>query len=280
MHNNKNNNKHSVEEKGQRQMNSDIKKLQWLPYGTEEHAKAVKTIQKQLTYKDFVLCMAGKFEPNRYPENDYNTTTKNHNRIGTTQNAFSGNENVFSSQKYYFVHRNKAEYNLQHRQVNVGILITDRSGRVLILKKSNGFLSIVGGHVDYAKTAYDMTVREICYQNIVKELHEEVKFTGNIEVETEPLFFITEGKDMYDFLHCWYVYNVVVDNLDDYKFKSNEKDKHEVVIMSMKELINAEGTKLRVKYSLHQAVGYLYHQIYQTPDVNIKVDRPKIVKGV
>lgn len=237
-------------------MNQDLKKLQWVPFGTPEHDKIVSRIQKDIKSRDYILCTQGMYEKDRCPLMDRNALA-NAPKQGL-QTPFDGDVGVFTSDKYYFVRRDRAEYNLHHRQINVGLLITDMKGRALVLEKNNKYLSLVGGHTDFTRQAYDMTIAELCHFNVMKEFGEEVKYTGKIEVPTKPYLFITEGHEMWDYFHAWFIYHVEVKDLDVYKFKSNEKDKHVTQIISI-ETLHANDGQFKIKNSLWQSINTLVH---------------------
>lgn len=255
-------------------MNANIRKLQYLPYGTKEHDRHLRSIQKEIKSRDFVLCMRGKFMHNRNVFADNNVNAMDVGSVGMTYNSvFPGNQSVYESKDFFFVRRDQAEYNLDYRQVNVGVLVMDNNNKVLVLRKTNGFLSLVGGHTDFVKDSYDMSVKQLTHFNIVKEFKEEVKTNlSHEEIPEEPLFFVTEGHEMWDFLHAWFVYIVHVDDLDSYTIESGEKTKHETVVID----IDTALADTRVKNSLRQALT-----MYKTAtgDVNnkptIKVSTPE-----
>lgn len=226
-------------------MNALERKLQYVPYGTPEHEKLVKEIQKGLKTKDFILCTDGLFSKSRDTKMDKNTLAFD---------VIEHDSNVFSSSKYRFVARSKAEYNLAHRQMNVGLLIIDNNNNVLTLQKNNKYLSLVGGHSDFHKNSYTMTVGEILHANMCKELQEEVKYDGALNVPELPQLFITEGETIYDFFHAWYIYIIRVDDLNTYKFKSNEKDKHSTKIMKIEDVLSFKDD-IKVKNSLWQSLN-------------------------
>lgn len=236
-------------------MDQNIKKLQYLPYGTKEHQIQVKKIQKELKYKDFVLCMEGKFSEKRNQMADNNISRISQQVDFITLDSVFPNavETVYASKNFFFVHRNQAEYNLDYRQVNVGLLIVDENNKTAVIRKNNGYLSLIGGHTDFNKDSYDMTVEEMTRFNVVKEFKEEIVTNLDPElIPASPLFFITEGADLWDFFHCWFIYLVPVKDINDYTFTSGEKDKHVVEIIDIDELLN--DPKAKVKTSLKQSL--------------------------
>lgn len=259
-------------------MTDNMKKLQWVPFGTPEHSKVVRSIQEGIKSRDFILCMKGIFEPDRSPHNDKNTLAikKHVVGLGSMSNAFEGDQNVFASDKYYFVRRDKAEYNLHHRQVNVGLLITDNDDNVLVLRKRNKYLSLVGGHTDFTRNAYTMTVQELCHFNMLKEFNEEVKSKKEIDIPDHPFLFVTEGLEMWDYFHCWFLYHVQVDDLKSYKFKSNEVDKHDTEIVKIKDILENHN-EYKIKNSLYQAVKTLDDNRDALMRPRIKVRTPERV---
>lgn len=224
-------------------MSNEMRRLNRVPYGTPQHTKLVKKLQSTLTYNEYVLCMKGKYAQDRVFEADNDTNFKN--ALSGTRAAILPNtlDTVYSDSRFYFVNRTEAEYNLEHRQVNVGLLIVDKLGRVLITRKNNGHAAIVGGHTDYNKDSYTVSVSDLMYYNLCKEFREEVICHGDIELPKTPSYFVTEGESIWDFFHCWYIYLVEVDNLDDYSFESNEKKKHITEITPIDELIDDKFTK-------------------------------------
>ena len=253
-------------------MNSNIKKLQYLPYGTKEHDSHLKKIQKEIKSRDFILCTFGKFskERNVFADNNVNLLDPSTGNM-TYKSVFPGQQSVFESKDYFFVRRDQAEYNLDYRQVNVGLIVVDSKNQVLVLKKKNNFLSLVGGHTDFIKEAYDMSVKELTHFNIIKEFGEEVKTNMDYKelIPNEPMFYITEGHEMWDFLHSWFVYFVHVEDLNEYEFNSGENEKHETIIMNIDEVINDK----KVKNSLKQALE-MYKQGSE-PKSSIKVSVPE-----
>lgn len=255
-------------------MNANIRKLQYLPYGTKEYEKELRTIQKDIKSRDFILCMKGKFTPDRNVFADKNISLVDPKSNGLSyKSVFPGDKTVFESKDYFFMRRDQAEYNLDYRQVNVGLLIVDKKNNVLVLRKENGFLSLVGGHTDFTKDAYNMSVKEITHFNVVKEYGEEVETDlTSEEIPEEPLFFVTEGCEMWDFLHAWFIYLVTVDDLNNYKFKSGEKEKHDTVVMNIDEAINDKRIKNSLKQSL---ILYKEASSQQESKTTIKVNKPE-----
>lgn len=255
-------------------MNSNIRKLQYLPYGTKEYEKELRSIQKDIKSRDFILCMKGKFTPDRNVFADNNISLVDPATNGMSyKSVFPGDKTVFESKDYFFVRRDQAEYNLDYRQVNVGVIVVDNNNKILLLRKRNGYLSMVGGHTDFVKESYNMSVKELTYYNVVKEYNEEVITNlPSVEIPDEPLFFITEGREMWDFLHAWFVYVVTVEDIRDYKFKSGESDKHKTVIVDIDEAIS-DG---KIKNSLRQAL-ILYKEASSQPErkTTIKVNKPE-----
>lgn len=255
-------------------MNANIRKLQYLPYGTKEHEKHLRIIQKEIKSRDYILCMHGKFsnERNVFADKNISVTDNGLDRMAYNS-LFPSNKTVFESDDYFFVRRDQAEYNLDYRQVNVGLLIVDDEGKVLVLRKKNDFLALIGGHTDFIRESYDISINELTHYNMVKEYKEEV--ISDIDPERlpkEPIFFVTEGHEMWDFMHAWFIYVMKVDNLFNYKFKSGEKDKHSTVVMDIDEAIEDK----KVKNSLKQAL-----MMYKTARENslnnklkIKAERP------
>lgn len=232
-------------------MDNNLRKLQWTPYGTPEHEALVQKIQKTINSRDFILCTHGHYHPERSIELEKNTNT-NRIKVGMPK-PFEADTPVFKSDKFYFVRRDKAEYNLNHRQINVGLVVTDKKNRALVLQKENGYMSLVGGHTDFCREAYNMTVGEICYYNVTKELSEEVKIKeGEFTVPAKPSYFITEGNEIWDLFHSWFIYHVQVDNLKDFKFISGEPKKHDVKVVKMDDIVN--GKYQKTKHSLLQAI--------------------------
>lgn len=259
-------------------MVTNVKKLQYIPYGTAEHRAYVKKIQRDLFYKDYVVCMEGKFSPerNKMADDDINRLKMDVDHIAI-DSVFPGKKDtVYSSKNFFFIHRNKAEYNLDYRQVNVGILLVDDNDKTVVLKKNNGFLSLIGGHTDFNKDSYGKTVEEVMHTNMVKEFKEELKTDLSPDlIPPEPLFFITEGKDMWDFYHCWFIYLVPVDDVTKYKFESGEPDKHSVEIVDIREMLKNVGG-VKIKNSLKRSID-MYSDLLNSPVVepvsNMKVEK-------
>lgn len=223
-----------------------VKKLYGIPFGTAEHARMLKKVQSTLKYNEYVLCTYGRFDEKRAKEadNDLVKDTK-------LTNIFPNGQTVFENPLYYFVHRNSAEYNSAHRQINVGTLLYDDNGQVLVMKKKcNGTFGLIGGHTEYDPSCYIKSVAELCHYHMVKEFKEELSTDYDPkDLPSMPTFMINDVETFWDLHHSWFVYIKKVDDFSKYKFKSGE-DKISVHLKDIDWLI--ADTK-DTKYSLQRA---------------------------
>lgn len=225
-------------------MTSSLKKLETIPFGTPEHTKFMKKVQSGLTYKEYVLCTHGRFSDERVLEADVDLVKDN--RLA---HIFPDHRTTFENKNFYFVQRNAAEYNAEHRQINVGILVYDQSGNVLIMEKnSNGHYGLVGGHVEYDPTCYKMSVSELCHKHMLKEFNEEVRTDFDpSEIPFFPAFMINEVECFWDLHHSWYVYIKEVDDVKQYGFKSGEPKKIKVHVGNIDDIIGTKRSKLSLR---------------------------------
>lgn len=141
--------------------------------------------------------------------------------------------------------RSNAEYSPFHLQLVGGCIITSPSF-IAVLKSTSGRLkdnlTMVQGHVDYDPSfvlCRDMT--EFIRKNVMRELNEEVKIKGEyltdvITLSEKPKYVINKYTTLIDIEHIGFIYEATMSDEDIIKLKSNEKDKHEVVIINRETL--------------------------------------------
>lgn len=225
-----------------------IKGLKLSPYGTKQHAEALKKLQKDYLskYKDqFILCTQG-------------IVTKE-KALGSFNGVIEGDhdflnkhlkDNVFVSDQFYFHNRELCEWNLQHRQVIVNAIVTNKNhDKFIMLKSNDGKITMIGGHVDYNISDYSVLLHDTLRRNMVKETSEEVK-NSKIIIDNTPEFpgYLVQcnerGGEFYDLFHIFYIYLI---ELDDELFEEqakkmgvNEKN-HIPVVMTKKEIISSRS---------------------------------------
>lgn len=217
--------------------------LKSIPYNTPEWKKQRKAVMKAVELKypgQYILCVPGRLEGKDYPihekEISFWDTVVNHSVFAENQNLFGEN--------LYFAKRSDAEYNLKHKQVNVFAYITDSEDNVLLIKKkkNNNEINVPGGHVDFKLNAYRYTPEQILRWAVIEELNEELKcsdFDYTMMVPEKPTLVFNTNNDWNDLFHIGVVYHIkLVKSFKEFKIKSGEPDKHDVLIMSKDKIIN------------------------------------------
>lgn len=228
-------------------MSTALKKLQTVPYGTPEHAKQLKKVQSELSFKEYVLCMRGRYDQQRMTEADIDLVTDSN-----VSHVFPNTQTAFENPNFYFVHRSLAEYNTAHRQINVGTLIYDRNGNVVVIEKlSNKQRALVGGHVEYDPSCYNISLRDLCYKHMIKEFREEVITDFDYQaLPYYPEFMINDVQTFWDLHHSWFVYTREVDDLNAFKFTSGEPKKIDIKVKNIDDLLTGKNTKHSLKCAL------------------------------
>lgn len=159
-------------------------------------------------------------------------------------------DNVFTSEQFYFNNRELTEWNLEHRQIIVNAVVTNKNhDKFIMLKSNDGKVSMIGGHVDYSISDYAVSIHDTLRRNMVKETGEEVKYSKIIidNIPEYPNYLVQcneRGGEFYDLLHIFYIYLVELD--DDLfeeqaqKMAKNEKN-HNPVVMTKKEIISSRS---------------------------------------
>ncbi|WP_304576618.1 hypothetical protein [Romboutsia ilealis] len=147
--------------------------------------------------------------------------------------------------RVHICRRSHAEYSPFQLQIVGGCIITSPSF-IAVLKSTSGRLkdklTMVQGHVDYDPSfvlCKDMT--EFVRKNAMRELNEEVKIKGEdltdvITLSEKPKYVINKYTTLIDIEHIGFIYEASMSDEDILKLKSNEKDKHEVVIINRETL--------------------------------------------
>lgn len=217
--------------------------LKNIPYNTPEWKKQRKTVMRAVENKypgQYILCVPGRLEGKNYPIHEKEIAVWD---THTDHSVFSQSQNLFGDD-LYFVKRADAEYNFKHKQINVFAYISDSEGNVLLIKKKkNGNeINIPGGHVDFKLNAYRYTPEQILRWAVIQELEEEIDckdFDYAMMVPEVPSLVFNTNNDWNDLFHIGVVYHIhLVKSLKEFKIKSGETDKHDVLIMSSEEILN------------------------------------------
>lgn len=225
-----------------------IKGLKLSPYGTKQHTEALKKLQKEFLTKyknQFILCTKGLVTKEK--------ELGSFNGVIEGDNDFLNNhlkENVFTSNHFYFHNRELCEWNLDHRQIIVNAIVTNKShDKFIMLKSDVNKVTMIGGHVDYNISDYSVLLHDTLRRNMIKETGEEVKHS-KIIIDNLPQFpkYLVQcnerGGEFYDLLHIFYVYLVELDddlfNEQARKMGRNEKN-HNPVVMTKKEIMSSRS---------------------------------------
>jgi len=158
--------------------------------------------------------------------------------------------------------RYKLEYDYRFKQVLTFCYITSKSNDmyVFLRKKKDRKIALVGGHVDYDLSVFNMSPNYYLVNNLIKEILEEIKIIDkrtNIQLSTkelllsqatiEPKIFVNEDETDYSLRNVAFIYKVELNTeklLSRYMFYSNEEKEHDVEIMTLEQLqLNPENSE-------------------------------------
>lgn len=163
------------------------------------------------------------------------------NMLGCDNDVFDTTKRFVDDSRFVFVPRSESEYNLKYKQLVVCALITDYRGNVLLLNTLKGRMAgkytMIQGHVEYSQECLTKCQHEILRINMLRELNEEIK--ANVDFSKYSNFdmtYVNIHDEYTDLEHFGVVYKMKLpQNLDEYKFESNEPEKHKVVIFKASE---------------------------------------------
>jgi len=214
-----------------------INKLKKYPFGSDKHHKIRKAISKKIEKKypgQFVLCVPNKFSDM--------TTAKSLSRYDSVTdffrvNAISSSKTFFEDDQFSFISREEAEYNFNWKQIGVFAFITDGKDYIVLRKKEDRTITMIGGHVDYSLDAYQTSQIDILRLAIQKEVDEEIKHKKQLFVPKEPICFVNTFNKFNDLFHAAFVYKIQVNNAERIfeTLKTGEPEKHDVIFISGKE---------------------------------------------
>lgn len=217
-------------------MSELINQLKKYPYGSAKHTKIRKAISQKVAVKypeQYVLCTYNKFDG--YEEEAY-LSRQPEVTVFELIDAFHPKKTFFESNKFKFVPREEAEYNLHWKQISVFGIITDGAQYVLLQKKEDKAFTMVGGHVDYSLDVYQCSQLEIVRMGMQKELDEEIVHNNTLRVPERPLLLVNTFNKFHDLFHMALIYKIEVDDIDKLfeGIRTGEPEKHDIVKISSK----------------------------------------------
>lgn len=149
---------------------------------------------------------------------------------------FSEDRRFDDNQDIKFVKRYEAEYNPRFIQLSVALVLEDMYNNVLLLKGRDGKLSFIKGHVDKYDYVYNMSELDYLKENMLRELHEEIKIPHYSDKNVKHLGYMYLGNTECGREHIYSLYKLELDSLMIKKIKSNEPYKHDTAVFSKKSL--------------------------------------------
>jgi predicted NUDIX family phosphoesterase len=142
--------------------------------------------------------------------------------------------------------RNILEYNPAFKQLVVGAYITDGNSIVLLNTKDTdenrirGKVTFIQGHVSANDPdVYILPQEDYLLKQMQRELDEELKIEGGLLRDHTPQlkYLISDSSNHIGLEHFGVIYEIKIPNVKAVKeiIKSGEEDKHEIVMIEMKE---------------------------------------------
>lgn len=185
------------------------------PYGSSHHREITELITTHHNKKyrnQYILCTKGLYER----EALFKTSDETNTLYSKVRNELDKISPLEADAPFYYVERNQCEHNPQHRQIIVNTIVVDEKyERVIVLQDGKGYVSLIGGHVDFNKHDYHRTITEILNFNMRKELNEEVGESEYIKLalpRTPTYVLSSNGKkgSYYDMTHLIMLYITVL----------------------------------------------------------------------
>lgn len=217
-----------------------VNELKKYPHTSSQYKKLFTEVSKLVSEKysnQFILCTPSKFSTN--VNLGFTSMVKNEGVISLDELPIKKDQTFFEDYNFVFKPRHEVEYNYLYKQIAVFGFITDGTQYIMLKKKCNNEVTMVGGHVDYSIDAYRVNKIDYLRQALQIEVDEEIDHNKQITVSKKPFALINAHVKFQDFFHMAFVYKIKVDSVDDlYKtIKSGEK-RHDVVrFKSKKELL-------------------------------------------
>jgi predicted NUDIX family phosphoesterase len=242
------------------------KKLANLPYTSDEYQKVLQKIQKKekacYGADQHILCVSSS----KLKALETRTEFLSKGSYASTceyleLNDFSEFNTISGYHPRYMV-----EHDYRYKQVLTFGYITNkyRDEFILLRKKDNARLGMIGGHTDFGPAAYGTNAKDFLIQNMYKELFEEVKITDkqNAPINTKELLqsqvtakmIINENDDPYKLRNIGFIYEIVldVDNLEHhFNFETNEPNIHTVECVSLKDIVECKRYHSMLKHIPH-----------------------------
>lgn len=237
------------------------------PVGSEEYDELVKLRRSTLNKKDeYTLCFKNEFHEDiksmdirKMDENFFFIPflDKAHNLTvfpifserSLLDNTMS--KTLASINNLYWKKRSESDITPTYSQLVCGLCIEDTKGNVLVLKNKSfsdmkNTYGFVQGHISFNKNVYLQSFGDYLLSECKRELFEEVKADHDFLNKCRVIGFrvTNTSTSIIDVMHTGLFIKAIVDDLTIMgEFKSNEPDKHDVMVMT-KECLLSKGDEL------------------------------------
>jgi len=231
------------------------------PFYTHNHMVVKDVIAERLKdkpdYDKYLVCFPSKFSPRSeqlHLEQDMHSIRGlvEWDRVESLMEdeysliPFSDLSTFIEDERFGYVERYMAEYDLGLKQLVVACYITDGKNVMLLDCKQGrmaGNYTMVQGHVEYDPTIYFKSQLEFLRDNAFREFSEELKLSKEIIFPLTPKFLYNGEIQLVQLEHFGIIYEVRVENLNEYihNITSGEPEKHTPVCISLKDTADLDG---------------------------------------
>lgn len=145
------------------------------------------------------------------------------------------------------------EYRNDRMQVVVAAIVTDFDDNIVLLRdhsesRHTGCVTLVQGHVSYDESIFTQTANDYLYDQILRELYEEIGFTEDDDIfGGYPVAIFYDNTNLVSLEHIIVVFNFVVANTKKFVATNNEKHKHDVMAINIEKALDLENQDNLVK---------------------------------
>lgn len=240
------------------EFNSLVTSLYDHPTYHPEYESIRRKIENALTadkYKEKLICFQSKMNHvynSDVATNDHSSLDLNEiNGIKEYDNIpadtiFSASESFLEDKRFFYPERKLVEYCPTLKQISVALIISDRSGSVLLLETNpNGDTRIQGkqtmiqGHVNFSPEVYTMSQVEYLRHSVGREFTEEVEgahvaefMRDFVSSDIDPYVLINDRTNYIGLEHLGVIFHVTIDDIirEFPDIRTNEPNKHSVLI--------------------------------------------------
>ena len=226
------------------------------PVHTEEYSTIQKEIRdrlgKESKYDEYIVCFNSKLFGSLGNESNYDYMFGNSGAASVNPTILNADKSIpeLFQDEVMFMKRNMVEYNIEYKQLCVGLIIKLGDKYVLLQNTDKHRLAnkvtMIQGHVDFSDEIYRMSFDDYLKRTAAKELVEEVDGFDDIK-DTLPKIMIgriainDKFGDSISLEHVGVVYTLHLPaTYDITKLTSREPEKHTLRIFTEDELESIE----------------------------------------